>query len=85
MLLNNRTFDKRFLKSYGDLMFAGKYIGDDIFGFGTKINANDNRFQTYILEYTLKKVVTKDITKVAKLSTNGTTSEAAAKEFLIQE
>ena len=42
MLLNNRTFDKRFLKSYGDLMFAGKYIGDDIFGFGTKINAIDN-------------------------------------------
>ena len=84
-LLNDRTFDKRFLQSFGDLMYAGKYIGYDNFGFAKKIDIIGSKFETKILEKTLKKITSKDPAKVAKLIDKDTSSEAAAKDFLIQE
>ena len=45
-LLNDRTFDKRFLQSFGDLMYAGKYIGYDNFGFAKKSDIIGSKFET---------------------------------------
>jgi len=44
-----------------------------------------NKYRTYILVESLEEITTKDKSKVAKLTTKGTTSEAAAKDYLIQE
>ena len=68
-------------------MYTGKYIGNENFGFSKKMNVVSTKynFETKILEKTLKKITSKDPTKVAKLIKKDTTSEAAAKDFLIQE
>ena len=66
-------------------MYAGKYIVNDIFGFSSIVDVIGNKFRTYILEDSLEEINTKDKSKVAKLTTKGTTSEAAAKDYLIQE
>ena len=86
-LLNDRIFNKRSVKSFGDLMYTGKYIGNENFGFSKKMNVVSTKynFETKILEKTLKKITSKDPAKVAKLIKKDTTSEAAAKDFLIQE
>ena len=85
MLLNNRTFDKRFIQSFDDVMYSGKSIGLDIFGFGTNMDVVGNKYRTYILVESLEEITTQDSTKVAKLTSKGTTREAAAKDYLIQE
>jgi hypothetical protein len=84
-LLNDRTFNKRSLTSFGDLMYAGSYIGNENFGFSKKMHVIATKFETRILEKTLKGITTKDPTKVAKLIKEDTAREAAAKDFLIQE
>jgi len=66
-------------------MFAGKYIGNDIFGFSSNMDVVGNKFRTYILVESLEEITIQDNTKVAKLAKKNTSSEAAAKEFLIQE
>ena len=43
------------------------------------------KYETRILEKTLKGITTKDPTKVAKLIKEDTAREAASKDFLIQE
>ena len=43
------------------------------------------KYETRILEKTLKGITSKDPVKVAKLIKEDTTREAAAKDFLIQE
>ena len=85
ILLHNRTFDKRFLYSFEDLMFSGRYIGHDIFGFSSKIDVACNKFRTYILEQSLQEIITKDKIKVAKLTNKDNSKEEAAKDFLILE
>ena len=84
-LLNDRTFDKRFLHSFEDLMFSGRYIGHDIFGFSSKIDVAGRKFRTYILEESLQEIITKDKIKVAKLTNKNNSKEEAAKDFLILE
>ena len=69
-LLNDRTFDKRFIQSYGDLMFAGKYIGKDLFEFSKKIDVVGNKYRIYILEDSHQEITTWDNTKVTKLMKN---------------
>ena len=44
-LLNDRVFNKRSVKSFGDLMYAGKYIGYDNFGFAKKIDIISSKFK----------------------------------------
>jgi len=44
-----------------------------------------NKYRTYILVESLEEITTEDKIEVAKLTTKGTTSEAAAKDYLIQE
>ena len=44
-----------------------------------------NKYRTYILVESLEEITTEDKIEVAKLTTKGNTSEAAAKDYLIQE
>ena len=67
------------------MMHSGKSIGHDIFGFGTKMDVIGNKYRTFILVESLEEITTQDSTKVAKLTTKGTTREAAAKDYFIQE
>ena len=66
-------------------MHSGKSIGHDIFGFGSNMNIIGNKYRTYILVESLEEITTDDKIQVTKLTTKGTTSEAAAKDYLIQE
>jgi hypothetical protein len=49
------------------------------------MNIIGNKHRTYILVESRVEITTKDKIQVAKLTTDGTTSEAAAKDYLIQE
>ena len=60
-------------------------IGHDNFGFASNMDIIGNKYRTYILVESLEEITTKDKIQVVKLTTDGTTSEAAAKDYLIQE
>ena len=66
-------------------MHSGKSIGHDNFGFASNMDIIGNKYRTYILVESLEEITTEDKIQVAKLTTKGTTSEAAAKDYLIQE
>ena len=85
MLLNDTNYNSTVIDSFGDIMYAGQYIGTDVFGLGTKMDVVSNDYECYILDWSVKEMSTSDKAKVTKMKKKDATTKDAAKEFLIEE
>ena len=85
MLLNDTNYNSTVIDSFGDIMYAGQYIGTDVFGLGTKMDVVSNDYECYILENSVKEINLEDNAKVAKLKEKDKPSKEVLKKFLIEE